>query len=407
MNTKENILLDEIEELEEYSEMEEMITETLEDQWLDLVSSWVIEDVYSEVKGTVPKNKPIARALALYVAWASALQYKKIFKWVNAKVSSKVRRSGYYSRYWIETKKYLLDIFNRWGQAELDKYLWKWTLAFSLTHKLMRDNLKLRTETLYKDWSKTTADRFTRELIKGLKNNDSRNQIVNKIVGVNESIAKERAEKITLTETAASLEYGRYMTALMNGVEWKIWTATLDERTSTVCRNTNWETIPIDAVFSCWVEHPPAHVHCRSHLEYLYDDYSDIEKKKKPKAYIFYPKTKWLNAPKGLNKEYIWTGGNSYQWKDKDMDSYIGLFQKKDYTQFNKVTLEALAKKVEHYDSDVLLDVNLFRRQVELDAEMPIAERINIVNKPDNELAVIMAKAKLTWRGFEQLLHKV
>ena len=78
------------------------------------------------------------------------------------------------------------------------------------------------------------------------------------------------------------------------------------------------------------------------------------------------------------------------------MDSYIGLFQKKDYTQFNKVTLEALAKKVEHYDSDVLLDVNLFRRQVELDAEMPIAERINIVNKPDNELAVIMAKAKLT-----------
>ena len=39
MNTKENILLDEIEELEEYSEMEEMITETLEDQWLDLVSS--------------------------------------------------------------------------------------------------------------------------------------------------------------------------------------------------------------------------------------------------------------------------------------------------------------------------------------------------------------------------------
>ena len=103
----------------------------------------------------------------------------------------------------------------------------------------MRDNLKLRTETLYKDWSKTTADRFTRELIKGLKNNDSRNQIVNKIVGVNESIAKERAEKITLTETAASLEYGRYMTALMNGVEWKIWTATLDERTSTVCRNTN------------------------------------------------------------------------------------------------------------------------------------------------------------------------
>lgn len=39
MNTKENLLLDEIEETEEFSEMEDMIAETLEDQWLDLVSS--------------------------------------------------------------------------------------------------------------------------------------------------------------------------------------------------------------------------------------------------------------------------------------------------------------------------------------------------------------------------------
>ena len=38
---------------------------------------------------------------------------------------------------------------------------------------------------------------------------------------------------------------------------------------------------------------------------------------------------------------------------------------------------------------------------------MPLAERINMMNRPDTELAVIMAKAKLTWRGFEQLLHKV
>lgn len=78
------------------------------------------------------------------------------------------------------------------------------------------------------------------------------------------------------------------------------------------------------------------------------------------------------------------------------MDSYIGLFEKKDYTQFNKATLEALVSKVSNYDSDVLLDVNLFRRQVELDINMPLAERINMMNRPDTELAVIMAKAKLT-----------
>ena len=78
------------------------------------------------------------------------------------------------------------------------------------------------------------------------------------------------------------------------------------------------------------------------------------------------------------------------------MDSYIGLFEKKDYTQFNKVTLDALVDKVKDYDSDILLDVNLFRRQVELDIKMPLAERINMMNRPDTELAVIMAKAKLT-----------
>lgn len=407
MNTKENLLLDEIEETEEFSEMEDMIAETLEDQWLDLVSSWVIEDIYDDVREVRPKNPSMARLLALYIAWASVIHHKKLLKWISSKVFSKIHRASYYSQYWMETKKYLLDIFNRWGQAELDKYLWVWVVTFSLTHKIMRDNLKLRVETLYKDWSKTTADRFSREVIKWLKERESRNQLVNRLVSVNEKISRDRADKITLTETVASLEHWRYMTALMNGVEWKIWTATLDERTSTVCRLTNWETIPIDAVFSCWVEHPPAHVHCRSHLEYLYDDYSDIEKKKKKDVYTFYPKTKWLNPPKWLNREYVWSGWNSYRGKDKDMDSYIGLFEKKDYTQFNKATLEALVSKVSNYDSDVLLDVNLFRRQVELDINMPLAERINMMNRPDTELAVIMAKAKLTWRGFQQLLHKV
>ena len=367
MNTKENILLDEIEEIEEFSDTEDMIAETLEDQWLDIVSSWVIEDVYDDVRSVKPKNPSMARTLALFIAWASVIHHKKLLKWVNSKVSSKVHRASYYSRYWMETKKYLLDIFNRGWQAELDKYLWKDVLLFSLTHKVMRDALKLRVETLYKDWSKTTATRFSQEIIKGLRERETRNQLVNRLVSANEKIARERAEKITLTETVASLEYWRYMTALMNWVEWKIWTATLDERTSTVCRNTNWETIPIDAVFSCWVEHPPAHVHCRSHLEYIYDDYSDVEKKKKKDVYTFYPKTKWLNPPKWLNPEYIWSWGNTYKGKDKDMDMYIGLFEKKDYTQFNKATLDALVDKVTWYDSDVLLDVNLFRRQVELD----------------------------------------
>ena len=91
----------------------------------------------------------------------------------------------------------------------------------------------------------------------------------------------------------------------MNGVEWKIWWATLDERTSQICRHTNEEKVPIDAIFSCGVEHPPAHPNCRSHIEYIYEDY-DTEKAKK-KAYQFYEKDKNIRYPKGLNKEYVWT----------------------------------------------------------------------------------------------------
>lgn len=49
MKTKENILLDEIEASQEYEAFRQVIEETLQDQWLDIISSGVIEEIFDEI----------------------------------------------------------------------------------------------------------------------------------------------------------------------------------------------------------------------------------------------------------------------------------------------------------------------------------------------------------------------
>lgn len=139
----------------------------------------------------------------------------------------------------MATKSYLYTLFNKGGQEELNRYLGVKVVDFKLTHKLLTSKLRERADTLYKDWSKTTAQKFATQLIRGIKEGDNRNQLVNRLVGLNEGISRTRAELIVRTETTAAVEYMRYQAARMNGVEWKIWWATLDERTSTICRDTN------------------------------------------------------------------------------------------------------------------------------------------------------------------------
>lgn len=409
MKTKENILLDEIEASQEYEAFRQVIEETLQDQWLDIISSGVIEEIFDEIGWPLQKAKTsaIRRLLNRYIASGLVKDFSKLQRWAQDKVSGRIKRVGQYAGYWMAIKTYLYHLFNKGWQAEIDKYLWIWKHTFSLSNTLLRTKLRERANTLYKDWSKTTANKFATQLIRWITAGDSRNQLINRLVWLNEGISRDRATMIVRTETTAAIEYMRYQTAKMNGTEWKIWWATLDERTSVVCRDTNGETVPVNAIFSCWVEHPPAHVNCRSHVEYIYDDYSeDIEKKKK-KPYKFYQDEPDLKYPKGLNPEYIWVGWNSYLGKDRDMDKYIGMFDKDDYKNAPQKHLATLSELVSLYPTSSLLDVKEFRNQVSQDLNLSMMERYDITSRTSEHLAIIMAKAKLTDKGFIQLIRKL
>lgn len=70
MKTKENTLLDEIEASQEYEAFRVLIEDTLQDQWLDIISSGVIEDIFDEIGGpiTKAKNSAIRRLINRWIA---------------------------------------------------------------------------------------------------------------------------------------------------------------------------------------------------------------------------------------------------------------------------------------------------------------------------------------------------
>ena len=52
-------------------------------------------------------------------------------------------------------------------------------------------------------------------------------------------------------------------------------------------------------------------------------------------------------------------------------------------------------------------DIREFRNAVKSDSELPLAVRLDIGYLSDEKLAVVMAKARLTQKGFEQLIAKM
>lgn len=83
------------------------------------------------------------------------------------------------------------------------------------------------------------------------------------------------------------------------------------------------------------------------------------------------------------------------------------MFTKEDYRKFTRKDLDTLAEKVKGYPYSSYFDVQEFRREVQNDQELPLVDRLEIGYKTPEELSVIMARARLTQKGFEQLLRKI
>lgn len=414
MNNRDNILLDEIEESEDFSTFTDTISTTLEDQWMDISTSGVIDEIYDEsgLSGSKQsKNPSIRRAVSLWVIAGAALNKVKIERWVYNKIINKIKPVTRYTDYQKEARKFFTHVFNRGWQNEIDLLLWKWKMDFNLTNAYYKEKIRERINNLYSDWSKTTAKKFTAEVMKWIKSKEKKNQMISRILKDSEDIIEQRTDMIGITETNAILEYSRLETARMNWVEWKTWHTAEDQNVCKICDDMNGESIAIDETFSCWVQYPWIHVSCRCYCDYTYDNYWDDVEKKKRDVYVFYQNEKDRIYPIWLNKEYIWVWWKTYHGLDRDMDSFIGMFNKKDVKEL-WTDLDEYTNFIRDIPRDILpyemyFNVGFFRKIIWNDSNIPMDARISIIWKSDRELAVIMAKSILTNRGFEQLLKKV
>ena len=141
----------------------------------------------------------------------------------------------------------------------------------------MSDNQKLTFLEKYtfdniKGMNDDMADKLRKQLSQALINNESITQIKKRVRSVMD-VAEVRASMIARTEYNRAQNQGHLDGARQSGLTLKKkWDAHLDKRTSTVCRDLDGQTIPLDSKFK-WkgevFDAPPAHPNCRSTLQFI------------------------------------------------------------------------------------------------------------------------------------------
>jgi SPP1 gp7 family putative phage head morphogenesis protein len=77
--------------------------------------------------------------------------------------------------------------------------------------------------------------------------------------------SSSRARAIARTETTAAYSRGSILAFQDSGVVDEVeWLSTLDELTTPICQELHGKRVKIGAEFAPGIEHPPAHVNCRS-----------------------------------------------------------------------------------------------------------------------------------------------
>jgi len=119
------------------------------------------------------------------------------------------------------------------------------------------------------------AEKLRKELSQALLNGENITSIKNRVKDVM-GIAEDRARMIARTEYVRAQNQGSLDGAKQSGLKlMKKWDAHLDSRTSTVCKDLDGVTIPLDDKFH-WkgkiFDAPPAHPNCRSVLQYIQVD---------------------------------------------------------------------------------------------------------------------------------------
>lgn len=310
-----NEFLDSIESGDDYVAYWKDTYNALQEQWEDLTTSGIVAAIFLKFWWLIDPKKPISKR-----------QMGLILSLIEKKAQRNILTLSKYEKFATTTRLYLLWLMNKAGQFELDRYLWKGTLKFELTHRILKASTTNRATELISWLDKYTVKKFSSELAKNLFSGKSKKETIENLTKVWNKLSEIRSQRVLKNETVASIEYMRSEVARMNWVEYKTWWAVVDERTCPVCKPLNWKTVRVGTNFPWWADIPPVHMTCRCTLEYRYD-LNAIDNLYKAK-YTFYSPPKDIDYPKYTNPNLVWAWGENFVGSDsKFFDYYYELSQ--------------------------------------------------------------------------------
>ena len=174
---------------------------------------------------------------------------------------------------------YLLYVFNKGGQALLDKE--NIPKDFELTDPTITTSVTESPATIFKGLDETTSDWISNQIIAGKSGTAmsvdgkpvvmTNSQIVDSITDKVPDLATYRAATIVRTESAKTYAQAEHITAVKNGASHKKWQTCDDDRVSDECMaNEDEGTIGVEESFVSGASIPPQHPNCRCVIEYQF-----------------------------------------------------------------------------------------------------------------------------------------
>jgi len=254
-----------LEKTPEYKRMQPLIEKALLEQWNDVLYSGVINTIFNKYKDFIVKRgkkldikKTITKATneeELDEAIAGGLQHDKFLVgekdmkmklyllFLTGLVLSNIKSIGSYYDFRKSMNAFLKTMSNKGGQNIINLIDTPKAIKFRLSNVALKSKITQRVNTLIKGLDAVTKKNLVRHLALGIKNHETKTQILKRMQKTGKQFAKNRAKRIIQTETEAVAEFMRYETASMNGVESRTWETVGDDRVCILGYSTKIKTI--------------------------------------------------------------------------------------------------------------------------------------------------------------------
>lgn len=394
-----NVQLERLERSKQYKQMISLYSETLYQQWEEVLFSGLINKVSEKIKKQHLKKK-----------------YARVQKQVNEEV---IVPEGYTITEKEALLAYIVSLIkesfipliknktliqqlpqlyiyfaNKGGQQVLDQIsdiTGTRPKVFSLQNPKHLAQIEDRIDVLLRSMDEVTIKSIASSVIDTFASHTSKTQANTQLTKKGKKSSEERAKTITATEVVLMYEFIRNEAARKNGIQTKTWITAGDDRVCPKCSPNNFVTVKVEDTFPTGFSAPPVHPKCRCTMSFgiSKDDLgltvfvSPVAKKSTDASLDFYEPVDDIPPAKIVNPEAIWAGGEGLIGKDRKV-SYFA-----QELQWNQVARRSVVRNNSGYSR---IDAYIVRED-------------NPVITTKTEQTLIEARRELSDVGYLQLLR--